>query len=562
MDFLKNYVLCLCVLCCIISIGCKDQKSVSKSELASIGLLRGNLLLCGSGEFGKVQFPLACNETSRENFNLAISLLHSFEYTEAEKAFVKVIDQDPNCAMAYWGVAMSNFHSLWAPPSSEELQKGSKVLEIAKKLSKSPREEAYLNAIGIFYKDWESVDHKIRTLNYSNEMERVYENYKEDKEAAIFYALSILATADPADKTYQKQLKSGKILESLYPDQPHHPGIAHYIIHNYDYPELAIMALPTARRYAQIAPASSHAQHMPSHIFTRLGLWQESINSNLNAKASALCYSQSLDSTAHWDEEVHAMDYLVYAYLQVGDNKKAQEQYEYLKTFKKVFPANFKIAYTAAAIPSRIALENKDWKAAAALQFPLNIEIPWEEYPWQKSIIHFARAIGSARSGDLPLAEIEVDTLESLHASLVVLGDSYKANQVQIQITQARAWIQFAKGERQEALSLMASAVEMENNTAKHPVTPGEVLPAGELYADMLLLSGQTSKALEAYDSEMKLHPNRFNGIYGVAKASRKVGDLEKAGMFYKQLLEQAATSNSDRPELDEARSFLKQHQS
>ncbi len=560
MVFPKKYLVGIFICISMIGTNCKDTKYGASAELASIGLLRGELLLCGSGEFGEVQFSQACSVETRETFNLAISLLHSFEYIEAEKAFAKVIDLDPSCAMAYWGVAMSNFHSLWAPPSREELKKGSKVLEMAKDLAKSPREAAYLNAITLFYKDWETVDHKTRTFNFSNEMEKVYETYKDDKEAAIFYALALRSTADPSDKTYQKQLKSGKILESLYPDQPNHPGIAHYIIHNYDYPELAIMALPTARRYAQIAPASSHAQHMPSHIFTRLGLWQESINSNLNAQASAICYAQSLDSTAHWDEEIHAMDYLVYAYLQSGDNKKAIEQYDYLKTFKKVFPANFKIAYTAAAIPARLALENKNWTSAATLELPLHNLIPWEQFPWQKSILYFTRAIGSARSGDVPAAEAELKHMESLHTSLVNLGNGYEATQVQIQITAGQAWVWLAKGNSQEALSMMKTAMTMENNTAKHPVTPGEVLPAGELFADMLLKLGKASEALAAYEADLKLHPNRFNGLYGAAKAAEEVGDYEKAAIYFKGLRSQVINSDSDRPELAEANAFLKLH--
>ncbi len=558
----KNFWVAIIGCCCLVHVNCKDQRNDPDPELASIGLLRGNLLLCGNGEFGEVQFLQSCREESRETFNLAISLLHSFEYAEAEKAFVKVIDQDPDCAMAYWGVAMSNFHSLWAPPTREELEKGSKVLEIANKLVMGPRETAYLKAIGMFYKDWEKVDHRTRTTNFSNEMGNVYERFKDDKEAAIFYALALLATADPADKTYEKQLRSGKILESIYPDQPDHPGIAHYIIHNYDYPELAILALPTARRYAQIAPASSHAQHMPSHIFTRLGLWQESISSNLRATESALCYSQSLDSTAHWDEEVHGMDYLVYAYLQVGDNKSALDQYAYLKTFKKVFPANFKIAYTAAAIPARIALENKDWKAAAALELPAQLPLDWDAFPWQKSIIHFARAIGSARSGDIGAAENEVAILESLHGSLLQREDSYSANQVQIQILGAKAWVQFAKGWLPEAISLMNTAMLMENSTAKHPVTPGEVLPAGELYADLLMMAGEAQQALAAYESDLKQHPNRFNGIYGAAMAAKSIGDMEKAGLYFRQLAEQGSKADGDRPELLIAKTFLQQHQS
>ncbi len=549
-----------CLIGCFLLINCKNTSNPDPA-LASIGLLRGDLKLCGSGQFGEVSFSLACNYRVRDDFELAVSLLHSFEYEESEKAFVKVIDADPECVMAYWGVAMSNFHPLWAPPSKEELEKGSKILEIAEKLPKSDRAKEYLDAIRGFYEDWAKVDHKTRTKRFEKKMEALYLNNPLDKEAAIFYALALNASADPADKSYTNQRKAGALLEGLFPDQPDHPGIAHYIIHNYDNPELAPMALNTARRYASIAPASAHAQHMPSHIFTRLGLWEESIQSNLNSTSSAICYSSSIDPQAHWDEEVHGMGYLVYAYLQKGQNDEALEQYEYLQTFKKIFPANFKIAYTAAAIPSRIALENKNWEAAAKLQLPLSTLVPWEQFPWQKSILHFARAMGSVRSGNTVSAEKELKILMSFNEELKDIGEVYKANQVLIQIRIIEAWILFAKGDDKKALTLMQLAAEMEANTAKHPVTPGEVLPAGELLADMLLAMDKSPEALEAYESDMKQHPNRFNGIYGAAIAAKKSGHILKAVNYFIKLLENASSTGSERPELEEARVFLKQHQ-
>ncbi|SNR34936.1 tetratricopeptide repeat protein [Lutibacter flavus] len=542
------------LLFCLFS--CKNKTPKPNPALASIDLKRGELLLCSTEQFGEVSFSLDCNYEIREVFDLAVSLLHSFEYEEAEKVFVKVIDADPECAMAYWGVAMSIYHSLWAPPNAEVLEKGSKLIAIAQSLPKTEKAEQYVNAIGAFYKDWKTSDHHTRELLYEKKMENIYLNSKDDPEAAVFYALALTSSADANDKTYKNQKKAGALLENLFKEQPNHPGIAHYIIHSYDYPELAQMGLSTARRYAKIAPASAHAQHMPSHIFTRLGLWEESINTNINSAESAVCYAESYSPGAHWDEEIHAIGYLVYAYLQTGNNKMANEQYEYIKTFKEIFPPNFKIAYTFSAIPSRIALENKDWEKASKLQLPPSIEIPWEKFPWENSILNFARTLGFSHLGKIKAAENELQILKKHHQSLVGT-DAYKANQVMIQINAAEAWIHLANGNKSEALSLMKLAAKMESETSKHPVTPGEVLPADELLGDMLLELNKPEEALEAYEINLKGHPNRFNGIYGAAIAAKQSGNNEKATRYFMQLIELTKNSNSDRPELGEAIAFI-----
>lgn len=530
------------------------QKQQSNAGLTNINLLRGDITLCGDSNFGVVSFPVNCDINVRKAFNLAISLLHSFEYEEAEKAFVKVIDADPECAMAYWGVAMSNFHALWLQSGTDYLVKGSRIIQASKSIVKSEKENDYLTAIAGFYENWETVSHPQRVSTFESRMKALYEKYPEDKEAAIFYALALTAAADPADKTYSKQRKSGKILESIYPDQPDHPGIAHYIIHNYDYPELAELALPTARRYAAIAPASAHAQHMPSHIFTRLGLWNEVISSNLNSVSAALCYAENMDSAGHWDEELHGMDYLVYAYLQTGENEKAIEQYNYLKTFTKVFPVNFKIAYATAAIPSRVFLENRNWTEAAQLEMPPT-EIDWTKFPWQRSILHFARAMGAARSGNIASAERELSILQANQKELLDKKEGYQANQVQIQANSIQAWIDFAKGNKKSALEFMKEAANMEYSTAKHPVTPGEVLPAGELLGDLLLELHNPAEALKAYEYDLSQHPNRFNGLYGAAMAAQATGDQEKATRYFAALLAQAP--NSERVEIKQAKEYL-----
>ncbi len=536
-------------------IACQSRKQTSPS-LAEINFLRGDISLCGGSEFGEVKFALNCNAASQETFDLAISLLHSFEYAEAEKAFVQVIDVDPECAMAYWGVAMSMYHALWRAPSPEELEKGSKIIEIAEGLSKTTRETEYLAAIGAYYSDWDKIPNETRALNMARQMEVIYNKYPDDTEAAIFYALALRSTADPTDKSYTKQKKVGSILESIFPDQPDHPGIAHYIIHNYDYPELAHLALPTARKYAQIAPSSAHAQHMPSHIFTRLGLWDESIQSNLNSSSAARCYAEESGIVGNWTSEIHALDYLFYAYLQKGDNAHANELFAYFEQIEQVSGNNASLSYPFAAIPARMVLENKQWSKAASLDLH-QVEMDWEIWPWEKSIYHFARVLGAAHTGDVTSAETDLATMEGLRESLLSSNDQYKADQVAIQIKASQAWIEYAKGSSVEALALMREAADMENSTEKHPVTPGEVLPARELLGDLLMELNKPGDALVAYERSLDLSPNRFNGVYGAASAAKALGDRDKAATYFQQLLELSEGVDSDRAELNEAREFV-----
>ena len=544
-------------------ISCKEKKTVPSKELINqLSLKKGSVISCGVSDqqFGSVDFETTCDEKAKTDFNLAVELLHSFEYDESEKVFAKIIDETPGCAMAYWGVAMCNFHPLWNPPTEAELQKGSKAIEVANSITaKSEREAAYINAIGQFYKDWNKTDHYTRCVNFEKAMEQLHTSYPNDKEAAIFYALSLDAAASPSDKTYANQKKAGAILNALYVVEPNHPGIIHYIIHTYDYPDLAILALPAAKRYAEVAPSSAHALHMPSHIFTRLGLWDECINSNLKSTEAAKCYAESAGIKGHWGEELHGLDYLVYAYLQKGENKLAEEQVEYLKTINEVYPVDFKVAYAFAAIPSRYVLENKKWEEAAVLQIhPQNF--PWNNFPWQEAIIHFTRLLGCVHTANLNVAKFELTRLNQLHDTLEKQKDLYKSKEVEIQIKTGEAWIQFASGNQIVALNTMKLAADMEDSTEKHPVTPGEVLPARELLGDMLLQLKQNENALQAYEAVLKKSPNRFNSLYGAGKAAEKSGDYQKAIFYYKQLSTIADSANSNRPELSEVRSFLKMH--
>jgi len=561
----KN-ILCVTLqvsVCSVLMFSCTNKKSSAafRSELDSLNLLEGEISLCGSDaadQFGKVSFALSCSDSVQKNFDLATALLHSFEYSEAEKTFAKVIAQDPDCLMAYWGVAMCNFHPLWEPPSQANLKKGSRVIALARSVGgdKSSKAHDYLEAIATIYDQWDSLDHATRVLKFEKASAALYEKYPADNEAAIFYALALRAAADPADKSFKKQKKAGEILEFLFQKEPNHPGIAHYIIHNYDYPELARLALPAARKYAAIASASAHAQHMPSHIFTRLGLWDEAIRSNKQSISSAQCYAENAQMKGHWDEELHGLDYLVYAYLQKGDDANARQQVEYLKTINDVFPQNFKDAYCFAAMPARYALERRDWKSASQLSLgPANF--PWEKFKWERAHINFARLMGAIHLNDVETANGELKSLESIHQQLVDAKDNYKANLVNIQINIGKGWIKLAEGKSAEAIKLMNEAANMEDLTEKHPVTPGELLPARELLGDMYMAMKQPAKALEAYQSDLNRHPNRFNGMYGAGLAAEKLGHKKEAASYFDQLL---ALGDSERPGMADVEAFVKKH--
>ncbi len=555
---MKSNINYLALIFILILLGCKNTRP--NPALASIDLKRGELLLCGDGQFGELKFSLSCNYETRATFDLAVALLHSFQYSESEKAFVKVIDIDPNCPMAYWGVAMSIYHAAWFPPGKEDLIRGSSILEIAKGLSMDAKQRDYVNAIDAFYTDWETLDHQTRAKSFEKEMEQIYLKYPEDIEAAVFYSLALYSTRDRIGKDYINERKAGKILEDLFATNLNHPGIAHYIIHNYDNPVLAQKGLETARRYAKIAPSSSHAQHMPSHIFTRLGIWEESIESNLLSASSSRCYTDAAALNGAYFEELHATDYLVYAYLQKGDNANAEKQQLLMKNLRAFYPTNITAAiYPITAIPARLALENKNWERAANLELQ-EIDLNWEQFPWQEAIHHFAVALGAAHTNDFKTVEQKIEVLKELHQNLIAQNDRTKSiqiKQVEIQIKTSQAWLNFRKNDQKNGLSLMQEAAEIERKTSKHPVTPGDVLPAIELLGDMFLEMGRNEEALAAYEENLKDRPNRFNGLYGAALAAKAMGDQDKTSQYFASLLKLTEVSNSDRPELEEARNYV-----
>ncbi len=536
-----------------------DQAGLQR-ELQSIDLFRGDIALCGSGEtqFGTVDFSFSCSERVKSDFNLGTALLHSFEYEDAEKVFSRVIDEEPTCIMGYWGVAMSNFHPLWAPPTKEELEKGSKIVALARSLeSKDSRETDYLEAVATVFDDWTSTHHKTRLQKFETASEQLYKKYPGDTEAAIFYALALKAGADPTDKTFVKQRKAGKILSDLFSKQPDHPGVAHYIIHTFDSPELAELGLEAARKYASIAASSAHALHMPSHIFVRLGLWDEAANSNINSMEAAKCYAENQGMNAHWDEELHGLDYLVYAYLQQAKDEKAKEQLVYLDSMRTITPLTFKVAYSLAAVPTRYALETKNWQSAASLSLTPS-EFPWGNFPWERSIISFGKVLGAVHTKNADLAQSALQELRNNHLELEKMKKTYEANQDQIQIMASEAWIALMQDKTDEAIRLMTAAADMEDATEKHPVTPCEVIPARELLADMYMELEYYDAALKAYETDLKRHAGRLNALVGASISSLKSGDKVKAKKYLEQIDTTIPLSDLSRPSVLGAKAFLK----
>ncbi len=515
-----------------------------------------------SEKLGQVNFNTSCTPQARRQFSRAVAWLHSFEYEEAEKAFDEVTATDPRCGMGHWGVAMSNYHPLWAPPTAAELEKGLKAVEKARAAgARTARERDYIAAIEVFYKDSDKLDHRTRVLAYSEAMGRLYRRYPSDREAGVFYALTLVAKGAMAgDKSYVNEKEAARILNGVLAREPRHPGVTHYLIHSYDYPALAHMALPAARTYAKLAPASAHAQHMPSHIFIRLGLWQEAIGSNLDARSSAKAFAVRNHLPGAWDEQLHTMDYLAYAYLQGAQDKKAWGVLDELNKIKSVEPQTFKVAYALAAIPARYALERRQWSEAAKLSLPQDAlgSFPLQRFGWAEAHIHFARAVGAARTGDAASARAEVEKLAAIRQALVEVKGGYDwAKQVEIERQVAAAWLAYAEGKGEEALGLMRAVADLDDATDKHPVTPGAILPAREQLGELLLELKQPAAALQEYETSLRVAPNRFNGLYGAARAANLAADRKKAKTYYGKLLTLSRHADGDRPEIVEAKAFL-----
>jgi tetratricopeptide (TPR) repeat protein len=508
-------------------------------------------------KLGTVNFPVSCSPAASQQFERAVALLHSFWYEEASKAFTEVTVTDPSCAMGFWGVAMSMYYPLWYPPNEATLKAGVAALDRAKAAgAKTQRERDYITAIDMFYRDWDKSDHRSRTLAYEKAMERLYTRYPDDREAGIFYALALNATAPPTDKTYANQLKAAAILEKVLTEQPNHPGVAHYLIHSYDSATLASRGLPAARSYAKIAPSAPHALHMPGHIFTRLGLWQESIDSNRTSADAGTAYSARTGAAGVWDQTLHSLDYLVYAYLQTGRDVAAKRVADEVATIQKAYPESLAAAYALAAIPARVALERRRWPEATSVSLSPST-FPWSKFPWGEGIISFTRALGMARTGDVAGAEKEVDKLASLRDSLVQAKNKYWADQVEVQRRAALGVVARAQGKNQEALNLLRSAIDLESSMDKHPVTPAPVVPARELLGDLLLELNQPKEALAEFEGTLAAEPNRFRSLFGAGQAAELSGDAGKARALYTKVVALSDRADTERPEIKQAKAFL-----
>src|SRR5215467_11473621 len=510
-------------------------------------------------QLGQVDFPVSCTPAAQQQFNRAVAILHSFWYEEAIKAFGAVTKIDPDCAMGHWGVAMSYWTPLWNQPTQAALKAGAAAVSQAQAIGKkTDRERDYIEAIATFYRDYDKLDHRTRSGAYQQVMEQLYLHYPNDREAAAFYALALDATALPSDNTYSNQKKAAAILEKIFAEQPNHPGAAHYLIHSYDSAPLAEHGLPAAICYAKIAPSVPHALHMPSHIFTRLGQWQDSIRSNRAASEAGQTYAaQQFGEGVAWAESLHALDYLAYAHLQLAQDREAKKVLDQIIAFRKVAPEAPIAAYALAAVPARYAVERRDWPQAAALSLPA-IAFPWDKYPWTSAMITFSRALGAARTGDFGGAQAEIDRLGSARDA-ASQKDKYWADQIEVQRQAAAAILAHVRGKDEEALADLESAAKLEATMDKHPVTPSPIVPMRELLEDLLLEMNQPGKALSEYEQSLIKDPNRFHGVYGAAKAAERSGDAAKAKAYYHQLAALGSDADSVRPELAEAKAYLQQ---
>lgn len=500
---------------------------------------------------GQVNFPVSCDPAAQPQFNRGLALLHSFWYNAAESAFADMAEKDPACAMAYWGIAMSLYQPLWTEPSAAALEAGAAAVERAESAgAKTELERDFISAIADFYRDYRTQDHVTRALAYEKAMAQLYSSHPDNDEAALFYSLALqgAASVSPPDATYARQKKAGAIAEKIFAEHPDHPGAAHYVIHAYDYPPLADRALDAARRYAKIAPDSPHALHMPSHIFTRLGFWEESIASNIDSRDAARKHSSPGD-------ELHALDYLAYAYLQMGRDDLAKRALGENPVGSGGDATRFAGFYALASMPARYTLERRQWKEAAALEPPAGV-VPGEGYSWTEISLHFAKGLGAARSGDLAAARAAMERLSAIRDAVQV---RYWSSAAEVHRGAVAAWVAHAEGESDKALERMRAAADLEDKIGKHPVSPGYVIPARELLGDLLMELGRPDEALAEYEAALRSSPRRFNGLYGAAQAAEAAGQPRKAAAFYRQLVELAGGSDSRAAELRRARDFLAQ---
>jgi tetratricopeptide (TPR) repeat protein len=523
----------------------------------AVGAIRGaaaqaenDALMAGRG---KVGFPVSCDANLQPRFDAALAALHSFWYGQALKEFTALTEADPDCAMSYWGIAMSEWNQLWAPPRPDNLKTGLDAIGKARSITrKSPRESDYIEALATFYTDTDKLDHPTRAGAYAQKMEQLTQRYPEDREAEIFYALALLASADPLDEAYKNQLKAGAMLEKLFAEMPEHPGVSHYIIHAYDYPALADRALAAALNYAVCVIVVPHAIHMPSHTYVLLGRWQDTINANIAAQ-------EAERDRGTPEDRIHALDYLVYAYLQLGQDAKAKQVLDLaLQIENELLARKYDSGLRArpfgiAAMEARWTLERHDWAAAAALP------VRPSRYPNAEALPHFARAVGLTRTGRSEEAQAEVEALADLQKTLADAKNLYWARQVGVWRMMASAWLARALGHDDEAVALMQGAVRTEESSETHDtLSPGPVgMTAHEALGYLLLDLKRPADALKAFEASLRISKNRLQSYAGAANAAASAGDLDDARTYYGKLVELTVGSDGTRSEISEAKAVI-----
>jgi Tfp pilus assembly protein PilF len=505
-----------------------------------------------AARLGNVKFPVSCTPQAQAEFEVAMKYYHSFAWPQLKASLDRVLQADPSCGMAHWGRALALLDNpfLWpASLSPKVLADGQAAIDAARAAGlKTPRERDYVEALAVFFKDADKLNHRTRATALETALQGVATRYPEDTEATILYALVLSANFDPADKQYTNQLKAARTLEPIFAKYPDHPGVAHYLIHSYDYPPIAPQGLDAARRYAQIAPDAPHAQHMPSHIFTRVGYWRESVESN--RQSARIDGDRSLNSA-------HAYDYMVYAHLQLAQDRAAADV---LAHAAQVTPKadHVAAAYAYAAMPARLALERGAWAEAARLSLtPAAEAYPWKKYPMAEAINAFARGVGAGLSGDAAAAQAELPRLQALQATAAERKIAYWAEQIAIQSEVVRGLASCAAGKRDECVATLRAAADREDATEKHVVTPGPLLPAREVLALVLLQDGKAADALKHFETVLTKEPNHYRAFAGAMQAAERAGDAKKAALFAERLLEQTAAADTTRPELAQARRVL-----
>jgi hypothetical protein len=512
--------------------------------------------------FGSVHFPISCSQDAQRQFDRAVAMLHSFFYPETVKAFSAIAQAEPSCAMAYWGVAISQRPNPLVPPFSHQaLQAGWDAIEKARSArAPTQRERDWIEALSVFFEHYDTLDQKTRTAKYEAAMAKLHERYPQDTEVAVFYALALNEAVDLADKSYSRQLKAAAILEQLAPTLPDHPGIAHLLIHSYDYAPIAARGLPAARRYAALEPSAPHALHMPSHIFSTLGMWQDAIQADLASDAAAKAYAAAVNPGSVVNPAVsaaryHSLDFLTNAYLQLAQDKRARAIVDERNSVAELSPDYRYSGHTAfAAIPVRYAIERGAWAEAAALR------VSRTPYPQAEAITWFGRALGAARSGDLADARRDIDEIVRLRAELASAHDAYWIEQLDVQADAARAWIALGERRVDEAIASMRAAADREDRTEKNVAMENRLSPMRELLGELLLEASRPAEAQREFELSLTSVPNRFRSLAGAGRAAALAGHKVQARLHYEQLLVLARDADSERPPLKAAREFLAKH--